>query len=54
MNEKKRKINIDEDCPASSVCEMTGLIPAGVTSEMELEAYDEMFNFVPKAVKKKK
>lgn len=52
MNEKKREINIDEDCPVSSVGEMTGLIPTSVTSEMELEAYNEMFSFVPKAVTK--
>lgn len=46
----KRKIDIDNDCPACSNGDCTGLIPAGLSSDEQLEAYKELYNFIPKAV----
>lgn len=33
--------------PVSSAGDCTGLIPAGIKKEEELEAYEEMYNFLP-------
>ncbi len=52
MKNEKRNINLDEDCPVCSTGEMTGLIPSGQNSQTELEAYNEMFSFIPKAITK--
>lgn len=49
----KKKIDIDVDCPVCSAGDCTGLIPAGLDSESELEAYNEMYNFIPDPVTKK-
>ncbi|MCC8068295.1 MAG: hypothetical protein LIO71_00785 [Ruminococcus sp.] len=33
--------------PVASNSDFTGLIPAGVDSDQELEAYNEMYAFIP-------
>ncbi len=43
----KRKIDIEIDCPVCSSGDCTGLIPAGISSKDEIEAYNEMYNFIP-------
>lgn len=37
----------DDFPPVASSGDFTGLIPAGVSSEEELEAYNEMYAFLP-------
>lgn len=41
---------LDDFCNASSSEDMTGLIPAGIKREEELEAYDKMYNFLPSSI----
>lgn len=41
---------LDNFCNASSSEDMTGLIPAGIKREEELEAYDKMYNFLPSSI----
>ena len=36
----------------SSAQDCTGLIPAGIQNEEEVEKYEELYPFLPKAVKK--
>lgn len=36
----------------SSAQDCTGLIPAGIQNEEEVENYEELYPFLPKAVKK--
>ncbi|MBE6836566.1 MAG: hypothetical protein E7509_01015 [Ruminococcus sp.] len=43
----KRKIDIEIDCPVCSSGDCTGLIPAGINNKDEIEAYNEMYNFIP-------
>lgn len=33
--------------PVASTGDFTGLIPAGISSDQELEAYNEMYAFIP-------
>ena len=55
MDNKRKKADlIDSFCPASSVGEMTGLIPAGLKSEDEIEAYEEIIDFLPPGSVKEK
>ena len=35
--------------PVVSSCDFTGLIPTGLNSEEELEAYNQMYAFMPSA-----
>lgn len=45
---------IDNDYLSSaSATDCTGLIPAGITEEEELDYYEELYPFLPKAVKEK-
>ena len=50
----KRKIDIDIDCPACSSGDCTGLIPSGLKNSDELEAYNEMYNFIPDPISENK
>lgn len=50
----KKKIDIDIDCPVCSADDLTGLIPAGMKTDEELEAYNEMYNFIPEPITEKK
>lgn len=45
--EAKKPDLLEDYCPVSSSGDCTGLIPAGVKKEEELEAYQEMYNFLP-------
>lgn len=48
MNEKNSLLS--ENCfRSASVHECTGLIPAGIPSDAEIEAYNEMYSFIPTA-----
>lgn len=57
MFQKQKKQNneydiIDEDYLSSaSATDCTGLIPAGITEEEEIACYEELYPFLPKAVK---
>lgn len=59
MSKKAKKENqepefIDNDYLSSaSATDCTGLIPAGITKEEELDYYEELYPFLPKAVKEK-
>lgn len=39
---------------SSSVGDCTGLIPAGLNSDSELEAYNELYSFLPQPVSTEK
>lgn len=51
---KSKKNNYDVDIQACSTTDCTGLIPAAPETEDEIEAYQEIHQFIPqaKAVKK--
>ena len=49
----KKSNDIDYDyLTTSSARDCTGLIPAGITEEEELEYYQELYPFLPKAASK--
>ncbi len=57
MTEKNSRINPKAPDPyefehlsASSATDCTGLIPVGADSEAELESYEEIYPYQPKAV----
>ncbi len=50
MNSKYYKKTFDKNdefTPVASDTDFTGLIPAGLNSTQELEAYNEMYKFIP-------
>lgn len=54
MNRQKENttplIEEDDYLKASSSQDCTGLIPSGIQSSAELESYEELYPFLPKAV----
>lgn len=50
----KKEIDIDADCPVCSSGDLTGLIPAGIQNDAQLESYEDMYSFVPKPITEKK
>ena len=43
-----KKIDLlDDHCPAISTGDMTGLIPAGITDEEEIDSYEDIYRFLP-------
>lgn len=49
-NEKKEAIYKEEDFKVSSMCDCTGLVASGMGTEEELEAYNEIYNFIQKPI----
>lgn len=53
QNKKKNSTNsIEYDyLKASSAQDCTGLIPSGVKDDSEIENYEEIYSFLPKAIR---
>lgn len=52
MSKENKKTPLTEDddyLKASSSQDCTGLIPSGIQSSAELESYEELYPFLPKA-----
>ena len=47
----KNPADYDDYLKASSAQDCTGLIPAGITYEEEIENYEELYPFLPHAAK---
>lgn len=56
MNKQKTNLPSSEEeydfLKVSSAQDCTGLIPAGIQDEEEINNYEELYPFLPKAVKK--
>lgn len=50
--DRNSKVGPEIEFEASSAGDCTGLIPSGVNSASEIEAYNEVYSFLPKAIAK--